>query len=159
MPMGYRLPAPYVHGYENNTKGRRADVSEVLNATLAWASGGLVSSPLDLTRFVRAYAGGRLFGGATRAAQRSFRPGESDPKGPGVNSAGLALFRYRTPCGTVYGHTGNFLGYTAFIASSPDGFRSVTVQASTQLSGGTGDPRVYQALRRAFGLGVCAALS
>jgi len=76
-----------------------------------------------------------------------------------VNDAGLAIFRYRTPCGTVYGHTGNFLGYTAFMASSPDGRRSVTIQASTQLSGGTGAPKAFQALRRAFGLGVCAALS
>ena len=154
MPAGYRMPAPYVHGYDGRT-----DVSEALNPTLAWASGGLVSSPVDLTRFVRAYAGGRLFAGTTRAAQLRFRPGESEPKGPGVNDAGLAIFRYRTSCGTVYGHTGNFLGYTAFIASTPDGRRSVTIQASTQLGRGSGDRRVFQALRRAFSLGVCAATS
>jgi D-alanyl-D-alanine carboxypeptidase len=154
MPAGYRMPAPYVHGYDG-----KQDVSEDLSPTLAWASGGLVSTPMNLTRFIRAYGGGRLFGGATRAAQLRFRPGESEPAGPGVNGAGLAIFRYRTSCGTVYGHTGNFLGYTAFIATSADGRRSVTIQASTQLAPGAGDRRAYQALRRAFGLGVCAALS
>ena len=145
LPPGYRMPAPYVHGY----KGKEDD-SEVINPTLAWASGGIVSTPLDLTRFIRWYA---------QRGRGPFRPGESDPKGPGVNEAGLAIFRYRTPCGTVYGHTGNFFGYTAFIAASRDGRRSITIQVSTQLSHGTGDPRAFQALRRAFSLGVCAALS
>lgn len=154
LPATVRMPVPYVHGYDGKT-----DVSEALNPTLAWASGGIVSSPVDLTRFIRAYAGGHLFGGATRAAQRRFRPGESEPAGPGVNSAGLGIFRYQTSCGTVFGHTGNFLGYTAFIAASPNGHRSVTIQVSTQLSRGSGDPKAFQALRNAFSLGVCAAMS
>jgi D-alanyl-D-alanine carboxypeptidase len=145
MPAGYRMPVPYVHGYAG-----LEDVSEELNPRLAWASGGLVSAPLDLTRFIRWYA---------RRARGPFRPGESEPEGPGVNAAGLGIFRYRTGCGTVYGHTGNFLGYTAFIAASRDGSRSVTIQASTQISEGAVAPRLFQALRRAFSLGVCAALS
>lgn len=145
MPAGYRMPLPYVHGYAG-----KEDDSEVVSPTLAWASGGIVSTPLDLTRFIRWYA---------PRGHGPFRRGNSEPEGPGVNEAGLAIFRYRTPCGTVYGHTGNFFGYTAFIAASRDGRRSITIQASTQLSDGTGDPRAFQALRRAFSLGVCAALS
>jgi len=145
LPAGYRMPLPYVHGYSG-----KDDHSEVVNPTLAWASGGIVSTPLDLTRFIRWYA---------PHARGPFRPGESDPEGPGANDAGLAIFRYRTPCGTVYGHTGNFFGYTAFIAATRNGRRSVTIQASTQLSKGTGDPRAFQALRRAFLLGVCSAMS
>jgi D-alanyl-D-alanine carboxypeptidase len=125
LPAGYRMPLPYVHGYSGKN-----DHSEVVNPTLAWASGGIVSTPLDLTRFIRWYA---------PRARGPFRPGESDPAGPGANDAGLAIFRYRTPCGTVYGHTGNFFGYTAFIAATRNGRRSVTIQASTQLSKGTGD--------------------
>ena len=58
-----------------------------------------------------------------------------------------------------YGHTGNFPGYTAFIAATRDGRRSITIQASTQLSEGTGNQQAFQALRRAFSLGACAALS
>jgi D-alanyl-D-alanine carboxypeptidase len=154
MPVGVRMPTPFVHGYAG-----KEDISEAINPRLAWASGGLVSAPLDLTRFVRGYAGGKLYGGATRSAQLRFRKGESDPPGPGQNGAGLAIFRYRTACGTVYGHTGNFPGYTAFIASSADGRRSVVVQVNTALSRGTGDQKAFQALREVFSLGVCAALS
>jgi D-alanyl-D-alanine carboxypeptidase len=39
-------------------------------------------------------------------------PGASEPAGPGTNGAGLGIFRYRTRCGPMYGHTGNFPGYT-----------------------------------------------
>jgi D-alanyl-D-alanine carboxypeptidase len=145
LPAGYRMPVPYVHGYSG-----KADYSEVASPTFPWASGGIVSTPLDLTRFIRWYA---------PRGHGPFRAGNSDPEGPGVNEAGLAIFRYRTPCGTVFGHTGNFFGYTAFIAATRDGRRSITIQASTQLSQGTGDQRAFQALRRAFSLGVCAALS
>ena len=52
--------------------------------------------------------------------------GESSPPGPGDNSAGLAVFRYRTKCGTVYGHTGNFPGYVQFAAATRHGGRAVT---------------------------------
>lgn len=145
LPPGYRMPAPYVHGYAG-----KEDQSEVVTATFPWASGGIVSTPTDLTRFIRWYA---------PRGRGPFRAGNSDPEGPGVNEAGLAIFRYRTRCGTVFGHTGNFFGYTAFIAATRDGRRSITIQASTQLSKGTGDQRAFQALRRAFSLGVCAALS
>jgi D-alanyl-D-alanine carboxypeptidase len=39
--------------------------------------------------------------------------------GPGTNSAGLAIFRYQTRCGTVYGHTGNFPGYVQWPPPRP----------------------------------------
>ena len=159
MPPGFRMPGPYVHGYGFSAKGAPTDQSEDFSATLAWASGGMVSSPLNLTRFIRAYGGGRLFGGATRSAQLQFRPGDSDPPGPGVNSAGLAIFRYQTRCGTVYGHTGDIEGYTNFIATTPNGRRSVTIQATTQLDSTTGTHRAFRALHHTFNLGVCAALA
>ena len=166
MPLGYRMASPFVHGYSNNARGSRDDVSEVINMSLVWAAGGIESVPLDLTRFVRAYGGRKLVGGTTRAAQLQFRQsGGSDPPGPGHNAAGLALFRYRTRCGTVYGHTGNIPRYTAFLASSPDGRRSVTVQASTQLDWDPllnvreGSHAAFRALRHTFELGVCSALA
>jgi D-alanyl-D-alanine carboxypeptidase len=158
MPLGWRMPAPYVHGYVYDS-GRLDDASELFNATVIWASGGMTSSPLDLGTFVRAYVGGKLVNGATRAAQFDFIPGaESDPTGPGANAAGLSLFEYRTRCGTVYGHTGNLPGYTAFMASSANGKRSAVVLASTALSQGIGSPSAFAALRRTFELSVCAAL-
>jgi D-alanyl-D-alanine carboxypeptidase len=87
------------------------------------------------------------------------------PTGLVRRRAGLALFRYRTRCGTVYGHTGNIPGCRNFIASSPDGRRSVTVQASTQidwdplLNVREGSHAAFRAPRHAFELGVCSALA
>ena len=72
------------------------DVSTYLNPGLAWASGGMLSTPAELNRFMRAYVRGTLTDRATRAKQFQFVPGSSGPPGPGTNSAGLAVFRYRT---------------------------------------------------------------
>jgi hypothetical protein len=58
----------------------------------------------------------------------------SDPPGPGKNPAGLGIFRYQRRCGTVWGHTANFFGYTQFMAASPNGRRSVTVSVNEQLT-------------------------
>jgi D-alanyl-D-alanine carboxypeptidase len=113
-----------------------------------------------MNTFVRGYVGGKLFDGRTRAQQRKVvEGGGSEPPGPGKNSAGLALFRYETGCGTVWGHTGNTLGYTQFMAASPDGQRSVVVSINTQLTPKEGSRGAFEALRRAEGLAVCAALA
>lgn len=65
-----------------------------------------------MNRFARAYSGAELFPPAVRKQQLKWVAGESDPPGPGTNSAGLSVFRYRSECGTVYGQTGNLPGYT-----------------------------------------------
>ena len=160
MSLGFSMQAPFVHGYDNNATGERDDISEALNMSAVWAAGALISSLFDSNRFIRAYAGGKLFGGATRAAQTHFVPGgESEPKGPGENSAGLALFKYDTRCGTVYGHTGNFPGYTTIAVSSPDGRRSFVMLVSTHLDKATGVPATFQFWRRTAEDGVCAAFA
>jgi D-alanyl-D-alanine carboxypeptidase len=126
----------------------------------AWASGGIVLTPADLNDFIRGYVGGRLFDKRTQAKQRRVvEGGSSEPPGPGMNSAGLAIFRYQTSCGTVWGHTGNTSGYTQFMAASPNGSRSATVSINTQLTPTVGDPDAFEALRRAEELAVCAALA
>jgi D-alanyl-D-alanine carboxypeptidase len=78
--------------------------------------------------------GARLFGRGVQAHQLRFVRGSSGPPGPGQNFAGLAIFRYRTRCGTIYGHTGNTPGYTQFIASTLDGRRSVVVSVNGQIN-------------------------
>ena len=67
-------------------------------AELAGAGSQADAVTLDMTSFVRGYVGGRLFGESVQRAQRRMRPGNSEPRGPGINRAGLALFRYRTRC-------------------------------------------------------------
>ena len=161
LPPGPNLGEPYIHGYDNDPSEQPPeDVSELVAAGWAWASGGIVSTPADMNTFIRGYVGGELFDLQTRAQQRKVvEGGGSEPPGPGKNSAGLALFRYETGCGTVWGHTGNTLGYTQFMASSPDGRRSVVVSINTQLTPKEGSRGAFEALRRAEGLAVCAALA
>ena len=124
-----------------------------------WASGGMQSTPTELGRFIRGYVSGRLFGRALRRQQRRWVDGHSEPIGPGTNSAGLALFRYRVGCGTVYGHTGNFPGYTQFAAASSDGRRSATVSVNTQLAEDRFSQPAFRAVRRGFARAACAALA
>jgi D-alanyl-D-alanine carboxypeptidase len=159
LPRGPNLREPFIHGYDPSQQPPE-DVSEVVAAGWSWASGGIVSTPADLNTFIRGYVGGKLFDERTQAKQRRvIEGGSSEPPGPGKNSAGLAIFRYETRCGTVWGHTGNTPGYTQFMAASPNGRRSVTVSINSQLAPPVGDPDAFKALRRAEGLAVCAALA
>ena len=160
LPRGPAMPQPFIHGYHTFPPPTE-DASTQLSAAYAWASGGLVSTPSELNKFIRGYVGAKLFGRAVQARQMRFVAGNSEPIGPGVNSAGLGIFRYRTRCGTVYGHTGNIGGYTQFMAATRDGRRSVTVSASAQITNGSPQPKraAFAQLRRIYGDTVCLALS
>jgi D-alanyl-D-alanine carboxypeptidase len=159
LPVGARLPRPYIHGYAIQPPEPPEDVSKVLSSSFAWALGGMVSTPAELNSFVRGYMGGRLFGSDTQAEQLQFvEGGSSEPPGPGANAAGLGIFRYETSCGVVYGHTGNYPGYTQFMAATGDGRRSMTVSVNEQLRPDIA-PEVFAALLDAEGLAVCAALA
>jgi D-alanyl-D-alanine carboxypeptidase len=126
-PISTPLPTPFIHGYVVEPGVAPVDVSTLLNPSGAWASGAIVSTPKDLNAFIRGYLRARLFPAWLQRAQLRFvSGGESSPPGPGQNSAGLAVFRYRTRCGNVYGHTGNFPGYVQFAAATRDGSRAVT---------------------------------
>ncbi|KUN30173.1 peptidase S12 [Streptomyces antibioticus] len=155
LPQGYRMPKPYLHGYAVEPGAAPEDVSEVLGMSGVWASGGIVSTPADMTRFIHGYVGGALFGGREIHAQRQWVEGSSEPAGPGHNRAGLALFRYDTRCGAVFGHTGNTLGYTQFVAATPDGRRSVTFSATTQINKAT-DAAQVERMRKIEENLVCA---
>ena len=126
-PSGVGLPSPVLHGYVTAPGAAAEDVTQALSPSGAWASGAIVSTPLDLGGFIRGYVSGALFGTAMLRQQRRFvAGGASVPQGPGANAAGLGLFRYRSRCGTVYGHTGDFPGYVQWAAATADGRRSVT---------------------------------
>ena len=148
------LPAPFIHGYDVEPGKRPQDVTTFLSPSGAWASGAIVSTPADLGAFIRADLGGRFFGEAQRREQLRFVSGSSSPAGPGTNSAGLAIFRYKTRCGTVYGHTGNFPGYVQWAAATADGRRSVTT--SLNIAAPTG--ALLAQLRSVQASAVCALL-
>lgn len=156
LPRGTRLLTPYIHGYGYDG-GKLEDGSRVLASGLTWASGGMVSTPRDLDVFARNYVRGTFTGPRLRRRQRSLVDGGSEPPGPGRNRAGLAIFRYRTRCGTVWGHTGNFPGYTQLFAATSNGRRSLTVSASEQLNPQQSAP-VFRRLRAAEVTAVCTLL-
>ena len=156
LPRGVQVPRPVLHGYDRADDGALVDVTRLVAAGYAWASGGIVSTPADQNRFIRGYIGQELFGKRTQRVQFDFRAGHSEPPGPGKNAAGLGVFRYRTGCGTMFGHTGNTPGYTQFIAASRDGRRSVVVSANRQTTP-TVAPDVFRTLRHTFQLAVCTA--
>lgn len=158
LPSTFRMPRPYITGYAPDPPSPLEDVTEALSPSYTWASGGMVSTPADMNAFARGYIGARLFPRAVQRQQFRFRAGTSEPPGPGVNSAGLAVFRYRTRCGTVYGHTGNYPGYTQFFAATLDGRRSVQVSMNLQASQTRLVP-TWRLLRAAEEHAVCAALA
>jgi len=158
LPRTVEMPPPFMHGYDVELGKKPEDVSELINPAGAWASGGIVSTPVDLAHFLRSYVPTVLR--ASRQAGIAFRPGSSSPPGPGKNLAGIGIFRYETGCGTVFGHTGSFPGYRVFVAASANGRRSVVFVANAQIvPGGQGSPQVAKAITKAQGRAVCRALA
>ncbi|GAA1964571.1 serine hydrolase domain-containing protein [Catenulispora subtropica] len=157
LPSGYELPEPFMHGYVVPSTGAPEDVSTAIGASGAWASGGIVSTPNDLVTFIKGYAGPELISRSTREEQQNVVPGSSEPPGPGTNAAGLAIFRYTTRCGVVYGHTGNTLGYTQLALSTADGSRSMTFSVNETLTQKTNAP-LFATMRGIQEDFVCALL-
>ncbi len=158
LPITIEMPTPFMHGYEVPIAAPPEDVSEFINPALAWASGGIVSTMGDVNAFFRAYVGGKLFDAETRAVQKDFVIGSSSPPGPGRNRATLGLFRYKTDCGTILGHTGSFPGYRLFAAATRNGRRSVVFTVNAQIVPGSGSQEVSDLIRHAQVDAVCHAL-
>ena len=155
LPSKVALPKPFIHGYLVAPGKKPDDVSTLINPSGAWASGGIVSTPQDLNAFTRSYLGLKFFDRAQQREQMRFvKGGESSPPGPGKNSAGLALFRYQTGCGTVYGHTGNFPGYVQWTAATANGKKAVTTSFNIPAPEG----KLLAQIRRVQATAVCALL-
>jgi D-alanyl-D-alanine carboxypeptidase len=154
LPTTIALPEPFIHGYSVSENSPPLDVTAFLSPSGAWASGGIASTPTEMGTFMRDYLARTFFGRAQQQAQLKFVAGQSSPAGPGVNSAGLGIFRYRTRCGTVYGHTGNFPGYTQFAAATRNGKRSVTTTINIPAPSGA----LLAQLRSVQTTAVCALL-
>ena len=158
LPAAAVMPPPFLHGYHPKPTGPE-DLSRSALPPDACASGGLVSTPSDLNDFVRGSTPGGVALRPRGPRQLRVRRGGSEPPGPRTNSAGAGIFRYRTRCGTVYGHTGQHLRL------HPVPRRDAERQA---LGHGVGqrpaEPRtptkkVFRLLLHADGKAVCAALA
>jgi D-alanyl-D-alanine carboxypeptidase len=116
-----KLPAPHAVGYLP-LDGKLVDFSD-FDATIAWAAGGLVTTPADLDRFYGALLGGGLLRPAELAEMRRTVP--ADLGIPGARY-GLGLAGLPVSCGLFWGHAGGILGFTNLAGAGPDG-RRVTV--------------------------------
>ena len=81
LPSGVEFPGPQIRGYDTNPL---EDVTQCCTMGALWASGGLTSTPQELSRFVRGYVDGSLFGDAVRSEQFQFVAGGTPSRpGPG----------------------------------------------------------------------------
>ncbi|TCO45393.1 D-alanyl-D-alanine carboxypeptidase [Kribbella antiqua] len=101
------LPRPHARGYAE-VDGKLADAT-LMNPSLDWAAGEMISTTRDLNQFFDALLGGRLISPAALAEMRGYVPATS------LFDYGLGLQRFHLPCGkTVEGHSGELLGYTTY---------------------------------------------
>ncbi|MDU0290873.1 serine hydrolase domain-containing protein [Saccharothrix longispora] len=111
------LPHPHARGW-TEVDGRLVDAT-LMNPSLDWAAGEMISTADDLNRFLDALLGGRLTSAASLAAMR-----ETTATGT-IFAYGLGLQRYDLPCGrSVWGHGGELIGYLTYAVRSDDGRRA-----------------------------------
>jgi D-alanyl-D-alanine carboxypeptidase len=118
------IKGPHLHSY-GQFRGRYGDISS-LSPSPTWAAGAIVSSTEDVARFYRALLQGRLL------PPKQLRAMESTVSLPvPYNQYGLGLWSTRTltvsetplRCGPVWGHPGDWDGYTTLAFNSKDGNR------------------------------------
>ena len=134
LPRGSAMPNPYLHGYQPDPPGPLEDVSTLLSAAYAWASGGLVSTPGDLNRSSAATP--------ERACSAGPSSGSSCSSSPGTRSRSA---RGPTAPGWRSSATGHGAGPCTGIPATPratrsswrrrsNGQRSVTASVSGQIT-------------------------
>jgi D-alanyl-D-alanine carboxypeptidase len=143
---GTRIAGRHARGYVR-LRGRFADVT-VLDPSLAWAAGGMVSTSGEVARFYRALLGGRLLRPQELTAMTTAVP-VADLPGAGY---GLGLIRLPLPCGgTTWGHNGGIFGYGNQALNSSDGRRQVVMAVNSSSIG----KRAAEALRRVAVTAAC----
>jgi D-alanyl-D-alanine carboxypeptidase len=116
-PLKTAMRGRFAHGYFVSRpplprpRGTLIDVSSIASPS-AWGAGQIVSNADDLVTFFRALLGGRLLPSALLAAMKTSVPGYD---------YGLGLAIIRMPCGTAYGHNGDFPGWRTVVLASPNG--------------------------------------
>ncbi|MFD9598363.1 serine hydrolase domain-containing protein [Kitasatospora sp. NPDC059973] len=134
------------HGYfRGSPDAPLVDYTE-MDASMAWAAGGIVSTNTDLNAFFAALLGGRLLPPAQLAEMRTTVPAE--PLGPGVRY-GLGLQSRPLSCGGLaWGHGGTSPGYRTRGGVTDDG-RAATITVTT-VPGATGAQHMAEALDAAL---------
>jgi D-alanyl-D-alanine carboxypeptidase len=112
------------------------DVTEI-DVPFHGAGGGVVSTPAEIARMLRAQLRGELLPDRLRtemlhAVESDWQ--ETDRYGLGIGEITALMGRERSACGPAWGHIGFSVGYTAMALSSEDGERQVVICANGSLS-------------------------
>ena len=124
-----KLHGPHSQGYHLSAEGKLEDMTD-LDTSLAWAAGGMVSTPGELNTFFQAVLDGRLLTQASIDEMKNGAVDASSHLGPGA-VYGLGLIGTPLSCGgTAWGHHGGIAGYETHDGVGPDGTAvTVTVTA------------------------------
>jgi len=125
------LAGYHAHGYVPpdlvpGSGGRPVDVTG-LNPSHAWASGAVVSTAKDISRFYRSLMGGKLL--SARMLQQMKTTTAESPTDPDFRY-GLGIERVQDRCGVNWGHGGAIFGYETMAYWNESTGRTV-VMAST----------------------------
>ena len=118
------LPSPKSRGYslpvspEGETLAGPLLDFTIYNPSFTWATGNMISTPDDLTRFFRALLGGRLLPPRLLAEMTAVVP-----TGGLALHDGLGVEILETPGGFLVGKTGAIAGFDTIVLSTPDGRR------------------------------------
>jgi D-alanyl-D-alanine carboxypeptidase len=130
--------------------GAPVDVTE-LDLPFYWAGGGVVSTPGEVARLLRALLGEGLVPDRVRtemldAVDSDWR--ETDRYGLGIGEISAVCRQQRTSCGPAWGHIGFSLGYFAIALSSEDGERQVVLCANGSLMTEESEEAFFDAVGR-----------
>jgi D-alanyl-D-alanine carboxypeptidase len=134
---GDDLPAIAARGYRLDRDGRWRDVT-ILDASSAWAAGGIVTTAPDMCAFIRAMAEGELISQAMLAESLSWQPVPEDQSFDGY---GLGIAKR----GELVGHTSSIAGFEAAAYYLPAADASLVAWVNGEGTGGTPD-RILRAV-------------
>ena len=126
------IKGTHPQGYHLSAEGKLEDITE-MDTSLAWAAGGMVSTPSELNTFFQAVLDGRLLTQASIDEMKNGAVDASSHLGPGT-VYGLGLIGTSLTCGgTAWGHHGGIAGYETHDGVGPDG-TAVTVAVTASSS-------------------------
>jgi D-alanyl-D-alanine carboxypeptidase len=119
-PTAPDAPSPTAHGYMVVGQPPAMDVTG-LSPTMAGPGGAIVSTAGDVASFYRALFSGDLLEPDELEVMKQLLPGDDG------QMMGYGVKAEEQPCGTFWGHGGNFPGYLMLAWSSDDGARQGVV--------------------------------
>lgn len=157
LPADAELPAPRTEGYKFKVAefGAIKKVTNAISPSWTWTAAGMISTPTEAGRLLRARMAGRLFPDAlvSQSIDDLVR-GNGIPRGPGTSRFGLGIVAYRLPCGLMYGYTGRIPGWRTFVVANRQGNRSASVIVNVD----NGSKYLAQTVRRLQRKAACRAL-